>query len=74
MFSIDNTLVSEALLKEEFTCDLERCKGACCVEGEAGAPLTKEETEALKQHFSERRRLKRRERTSVQKKAFMKPH
>ena len=53
MFSIDNTLVSEALLKEEFTCDLERCKGACCVEGEAGAPLSVAETRELKKHLPE---------------------
>lgn len=39
MIAIENTLVSEDLLEKEFVCDLTRCKGACCVEGEAGAPV-----------------------------------
>ena len=43
MFQLDQTLISEEILEEAFMCDLEACKGACCVEGSAGAPL--EETE-----------------------------
>lgn len=37
------TLISEELFEEEFTCNLSACKGACCIEGDGGAPLTKEE-------------------------------
>lgn len=37
------TLISEDLFEERFVCDLNACKGACCVEGESGAPLEEEE-------------------------------
>ena len=47
MFQLDNTLISEELLEEHFCCDLNACKGACCVAGEAGAPLEKEEVSIL---------------------------
>ena len=53
MFQIKDTLVSEALLEEAFHCDLQKCKGACCVEGEAGAPLEKEEAQQLEKHLDE---------------------
>lgn len=46
MIEIGNTLVSDQLLSEQFVCDLNRCKGACCVDGDAGAPL--DETELKK--------------------------
>lgn len=48
MFQLGKTLVSEALFEQAFTCDVSACKGACCVEGEAGAPLKIEEIEQLK--------------------------
>jgi hypothetical protein len=44
MIKIGTTLVSLDLFTEYFLCDLEKCKGACCIEGDSGAPL--EETEA----------------------------
>lgn len=47
MIIIQNTLVSEDLLEEEFVCDLNACKGACCIEGDSGAPLELEETDHL---------------------------
>lgn len=47
MIAIDNTLVSEDLLEKKFVCDLNACKGACCVEGDSGAPLEKEEAKIL---------------------------
>lgn len=50
MISIDNTLVSEDIIKEEFVCNLSQCKGQCCVSGEAGAPLDTEEVAILEQH------------------------
>lgn len=43
MIAIDNVLVSDKLLTEQFLCDLDKCKGACCVDGDAGAPLNKQE-------------------------------
>jgi len=48
MFQLGKTIVSEDLLEKEFVCNLSACKGACCIEGEAGAPLTKEEVDILK--------------------------
>ncbi|MBO5427749.1 MAG: DUF3109 family protein, partial [Prevotella sp.] len=37
---IQGILVSTDILTEEFCCDLESCKGQCCIEGDAGAPVT----------------------------------
>jgi len=47
MISIGKTLSSQTLFEEAFCCDLNRCKGACCVEGDAGAPLTEDEVQIL---------------------------
>ncbi len=47
MFQIGKTIVSEAIIKNDFVCNLNACKGACCIEGDAGAPLEKEEVEIL---------------------------
>jgi hypothetical protein len=47
MIAIKNTLVSEELLTECFCCDLQQCLGSCCIEGDAGAPLEKEELQIL---------------------------
>ena len=41
MLSIENTLVSDELFSENFVCNISKCKGECCVAGEAGAPLEK---------------------------------
>lgn len=50
MLLIDDTLVSEDLLTEAFSCDLARCKGGCCnSEGESGAPLDDDELEAMRE-------------------------
>jgi hypothetical protein len=47
MIAIGETLVSEELLEKKFVCDLNACKGACCVQGESGAPLEDKEVEIL---------------------------
>ena len=47
MFHIEDTLVSLDLIERFFYCDLTQCKGVCCIEGEAGAPLEKEEYDLL---------------------------
>lgn len=47
MFQLRKSIVSEDLLEKDFVCNLTACKGACCVKGEAGAPLEKKETEIL---------------------------
>ena len=51
MFAIDNILVSDEVVKEQFVCDLTKCKGACCVDGDAGAPLQREELEKINEVF-----------------------
>lgn len=43
MIAIKDTLVSEELIEKHFVCDLNACKGGCCVKGDYGAPLEKEE-------------------------------
>jgi len=51
MFQLGKTIVSEDIIEKEFVCNLGACKGACCIEGEAGAPVTKEEVEILKEIY-----------------------
>jgi hypothetical protein len=51
MILIQDKLVSEELFEEEFVCNLDACKGACCVEGEGGAPLEESELQVLKKEF-----------------------
>ena len=53
MLAIDDILISDAVVLEHFVCNLSACKGACCVEGESGAPLEKEETETLKEIYND---------------------
>ncbi len=48
MFQLGKTIVSEDIIEKDFICNLSACKGACCVDGDAGAPLDKEEAELLK--------------------------
>ena len=52
MIKIGDTLISDDILEQFFICDLEKCKGACCVEGDLGAPLEVEELEKLKTNFN----------------------
>jgi hypothetical protein len=47
MIIVGNCLVSEELFENHFVCDLQACKGACCVEGESGAPLDADELPLL---------------------------
>lgn len=47
MFEIGKAIISDDILAKEFLCNLSACKGACCIDGEAGAPLEDKETEIL---------------------------
>jgi hypothetical protein len=47
LIAIDNVLVSDLVVERQFVCDLLKCKGGCCEDGDAGAPLEKEELEIL---------------------------
>ncbi|MCL6296239.1 DUF3109 family protein [Jejuia spongiicola] len=48
MFQLGKTIVSEDIIDKDFVCNLSACKGACCIDGDAGAPLDKEEVQILK--------------------------
>ena len=52
MIRIKNTVISEDLISEDFVCNLSSCKGSCCVEGEAGAPLNENEVLYLQKNYS----------------------
>ena len=47
MFQIGKTIVSEEIIENDFVCNLNACKGICCIDGEAGAPVEDGETEIL---------------------------
>ncbi len=49
MIVIQDTILSKELFDKKFTCHLEKCKGACCVEGDRGAPLTADELKTIEQ-------------------------
>ena len=48
MIQIGKALISEEIIEKEFVCNLSACKGACCIDGDGGAPLDKEEVDILK--------------------------
>ena len=52
MISIDNILISDDIIEEQFVCDLVKCKGGCCEDGDAGAPLSLEELEHVREAFN----------------------
>jgi len=43
VIAIDNILVSDEVVEKQFVCNLDKCKGGCCVDGDTGAPITQEE-------------------------------
>ncbi len=51
MIAIDNILLSDAVVKDQFVCDLHKCKGGCCVDGDAGAPLAKDELDKINEVY-----------------------
>ncbi len=53
VIEIGKHLFSDQIFERKFLCDLENCKGGCCVEGDAGAPLSSEEAEIVEKYYSE---------------------
>lgn len=49
MLQIQDTVESLDLLERFFCCDIERCKGQCCIDGDAGAPITEAERARLEE-------------------------
>jgi hypothetical protein len=52
MIEIGRTIISRDIFEQRFACDLLKCKGACCVEGDSGAPLTPEEAELIQKNYA----------------------
>jgi hypothetical protein len=53
LIEIEDKIVSTEIFSRKFVCDLNACKGACCVEGDAGAPLNANEVEQLNANINE---------------------
>lgn len=53
LVEIDDKIVSTDLFSEKFVCDLSKCKGACCVKGNGGAPLTEKEVELIEDNLKQ---------------------
>ena len=53
MILIGNNLVSLDIIERFFMCDLDACKGECCIDGDAGAPLNHQEKELLDKHIKD---------------------
>lgn len=51
MINIDDKLISDDVVEKNFVCNLEKCKGACCWEGDFGAPLEEEEIELIDRYM-----------------------
>ena len=51
MIQIGKTLISENIIEEQFVCNISKCKGECCVQGDAGAPLVEKELAILDEIF-----------------------
>lgn len=51
MIQIGNVLVSFDVFEKKFCCDLSRCKGVCCIEGDSGAPLEKNEKKKIERNY-----------------------
>ena len=65
MFAVGNVLVTDELLDAPFACNLSACKGACCVQGDSGAPLAPEERAELENLLPQVRKYLRPEAISV---------
>ncbi|MFN6944903.1 MAG: DUF3109 family protein [Cytophagaceae bacterium] len=52
MIVVNNSIISDDIADHFFLCDLNKCKGACCIEGDAGAPLEESELEMLENVYS----------------------
>ena len=71
MIQVDDKIISFDVFEKQFVCDLSACKGACCVEGDAGAPLTDKELDVLPNIYNEVKSYMRTEGiTEIEKQGF----
>ena len=52
MIEIEDKIISDELFEKKFVCDLQKCKGGCCVEGDSGAPLRSKEINEIAKNLS----------------------
>ncbi len=53
MIAIEDKLISDEVIEKQFVCNLDKCKGGCCVDGDTGAPLTQEEADIIEDIYPE---------------------
>jgi hypothetical protein len=53
LIEIENKIITTELFERKFVCDLNACKGACCVEGDGGAPLTLDEVSIIEENYEQ---------------------
>ena len=53
LIEVGDKVISTQIFERKFVCDLNACKGACCIEGDAGAPLTFDEVDILEETFEQ---------------------
>ena len=68
---IGDILVSEDVVTEYFACDYGKCRGACCIIGDSGAPMEEDETDLVEREYPEFKDLMRPQgREAAEKKGF----
>ena len=71
MIEIGRAIISREIFDNYFVCDLLKCKGACCVEGESGAPITPEEARIIEEEYPAfQEYLPEKHRREIQKQGF----
>ena len=65
LIEVGDKVISTQIFERKFVCDLNACKGACCIEGDAGAPLTLEEVDILEDTFEQIKPYMRKEGIAV---------
>lgn len=57
MIAIDDKLIGDEVVEAHFVCDLQKCKGGCCVDGDTGAPITQEEADKIEDIYPQIKHL-----------------
>jgi len=71
MIEIGRTIISRDVFEKKFVCDLLKCKGACCIEGDSGAPLTQEEAKIIERDYPKLKKyLPKKHQDAVKKQGF----
>lgn len=52
MILLNDTLISEEIIENQFVCNLDKCKGACCVQGDRGAPIDDNDRLSIEKNFN----------------------